>query len=187
MPSAVTAIVGLFFPCRPFAVIGRVRTIIVDTINSQFGRLNPHIVQESLKAVTPSLADHNSSAAIVGVGGCVWIVTSLNHLHPTCVSGRMGKSVFGKSVAYSGKRQFKIQTSTRLRCSSCQRIGADSFFFPAIAAAQPSGRLGVSRGKDGPSSKLLSVNEPNCFRHFGSQTNKSVGLMAKAMGVPLMG
>lgn len=63
--SVVALVVGLFQSCRPVAVFGRIRAVIVAAFDGvMWRRYRPHVCIERLKAMIPSVADSDASASV---------------------------------------------------------------------------------------------------------------------------
>lgn len=79
--SPWTLICHLLFHSGPSAIIGRVWSVVVDSINGQAGRARPHI-QNKGGVVIPPRTDRDSPTAIVFVSLVSGIVASIPHRGP---------------------------------------------------------------------------------------------------------
>lgn len=69
LPPLRPSIEALLALCGPSAIIGRVRTVVVDAINRVcVGWFIAHVCKEGHERVTPPIADINATAAIVSEG-----------------------------------------------------------------------------------------------------------------------
>lgn len=79
---------------RPLAICGFVVSVVIQAFNRMLCRWAwPHIVIKHLKRISPSLADFNSSAAIVMVSAVVFILAATNHVTPDTVFRTFGEAV----------------------------------------------------------------------------------------------
>jgi hypothetical protein len=185
MPSAMTTVVSLLFSGRPFAVLGRVRAVIINAFKGCPSKGNwPHVRTEVFEAMTPSSTDRNTSAPIVFPSGAVGVIASSLQSCPSVVKRGGRPTVFGKSL----HAKLKIETAARLSRLSCERISSDNALCSAVAAAKPScfAASRSSKGENCPSPELFSVNRPNWSRHARLINHKCGGFMTMAMGVPLV-
>lgn len=84
-------IVGLLFCGCPTAILGRIRTIVVDSVNRQ-SRLWPwsHISIESCKVGAPSLAHDNTAFSIVVIRSMIGVVAARFHADPYLILRELG-------------------------------------------------------------------------------------------------
>ena len=120
----------LFFSGCPAKIIGCVWAVIVSAIQRQSWWRITDVCIKGFK-VHPSLANLNSSSAVVNVGGIVGVGTTRFHCAPDAVDGgspfTVSKSGFG----------FMPETTARLRISSSQIGGRDSGCLAALTEASP--------------------------------------------------
>lgn len=80
-----TVMSRLFSPCCPHTVVGTVITVIIQAINSMLrGWPRPHICEKVRKTISakPSLADADTTPAIVLIRNVIRIATTLSHSAP---------------------------------------------------------------------------------------------------------
>ncbi len=80
--SSVSPIKRLLSPARPFAILRRIRAVVIDAFEGESFRTISHILSKCWKAFKPSFADHYSATAIIRIGCISWIQASLLHLKP---------------------------------------------------------------------------------------------------------
>jgi len=78
-------IVILFFHCRPATVVWRIRPPWINTIQALFRWCRPHICDEILKRVTPTIANGYSTTSIIFVRSSCWAMTTLFHRNPNTI------------------------------------------------------------------------------------------------------
>ncbi len=121
----VASISRLLDICRPYRILGRIRSIIVETLQGVIGaRSIPHVGPEVLKDL-PSVTDSNTSTSISRKGMVIDVATSFPHADPDGI-GRCLLTGFGLSVTGGASLSGLItQTAARLRFVSQQVIFAD--------------------------------------------------------------
>jgi hypothetical protein len=158
--------------CRlrgPSAVVRRVRSIIVDAIESVTVRACTHIGDERLKTVAPAITHRNTSPPVaVVVRTRSGVATSLR-VDPRGIGGR-GSSVYRLPVsrvrcAYT----LSPPASATPRYAALEIRGTDLSDVPAVASAEPLRSASVCREivcsiDDRPSSKPLT-GQINKRRH----------------------
>jgi len=83
--NRITPVHHLLFSGRPSTIARLVITIIVDAFNGISSRRFSHILQESNKAIFPTITNGNSSTAVISVSGIFGVKTSLFHGNPCAV------------------------------------------------------------------------------------------------------
>ncbi len=77
------SILSLLFACSPSAILGTVRSIIVDALNSVLPRWGQSHISNEVFVVSPSLAYGNSSSTVISVKLLFWVGASLHHIVPS--------------------------------------------------------------------------------------------------------
>src|ERR1035438_1393743 len=96
---------------RPFAVFGRIGTIIVDSFQCKHWiRSLSHIREKCTEVITPAVAYRNSTSTVVFVGRGVLVVTTLAQMIPAGILGRQPHSVSSATRC----KLFLLQPSARL-------------------------------------------------------------------------
>lgn len=79
----ISLIIALLLPCSPAAVLGGIRTIIVDPLKRMRGGWSrPHIGIEIFETSLPPLANLDPASPIVMVRFALWIIAALPHGAP---------------------------------------------------------------------------------------------------------
>ena len=107
----IPAIVAeLFSAKRPAAIIRRIISIVVNTIQRVFRRWRiPHVSHERGKGSPPFSAHLNPSASIVMVAGVVRVFAALHHASPAMVKRVIAKRVCGFQGFPKGRAVFFAQ------------------------------------------------------------------------------
>lgn len=107
----VPTLIGLLlFPCSPFAIIGRIWSVIVDAFQGVFGASFtpsrwsfPHIRKE-VRETMPSLAYGYPTATIVSKFWSTWIEAALHHVRPQHIF-RKRRNFFSMALSHEIDRQ----------------------------------------------------------------------------------
>ncbi len=102
-------ITGLFFSCRPSAILRGIVTIVVDALDAVLGRRITHVGIEVFKRL-PTLADLNATRTVVMVRGAARILTSVFHTSPCSPNPRSTESMAETHL----RRSFTPKTPTAL-------------------------------------------------------------------------
>lgn len=157
-PAIIAFVNRLFSQCRPSAVVGRVRAVVVDTVNAMpWRRLGSHISQERLVALSPAFADGYAAAAIPAI---VRIAAPRDNAAPASVFGCV-RSVVASSASMlplGVACTFFLQTPATLGVASAKIISKHCLRLPAIASTQPRTTRwrGVMQGLHHKSAKSLT-------------------------------
>jgi len=132
----------LFFWCSPFAVIGAVWAVVVNSIYRVFfGWPAPHINKELLERISPLLANINSTPAVIFVPIIFFVMTSLLHGNPYSV---FVCPDFGTGFPVRCDSLF-LQTPTTSVLARCQVASSGKTYFSAITRAKPYNLYSVIR------------------------------------------
>jgi hypothetical protein len=172
--DVVTPVPVLLGSRGPATVLGRVRSIVVDSVDSVLRR-GPlaHIREESLKRVHPSPADRDAAAAVVDPGGNIAVRAAAFDVIPGPMLDRSGLAVCRHGIADSSA----LAAPTRLLRipEEPEFCGAPNHFIPANAHA-PTGTLLLRANadpvfNDGQVTKLHPYHEMHVSAfHDGTQT-----------------
>lgn len=128
----------LFGIGRPSAIIRGVRSIVVDTVKTMFGRgAWAHVGEEILKAVFPAITDGNAASSPIGVIFSGGIETPFFHALPCVVFGCVSSSMFSGGFVRGLYCIFLAPTTTTNRVAALQIRNIDDNFFAAVANATP--------------------------------------------------
>lgn len=134
--SIRSAVVGLCMWRRPSTIPWRIWAIVIYTIQRMLRRALPHVFQKLFKAVSPSLADDDSSPTIVGISFVRMIVTARPDSEPRFIlTGTL--STTRVPMTYS---RHATKAATTTRCSlaaSNQGTAPNDTVLSAIAYAVP--------------------------------------------------
>lgn len=126
----------------PTAVLGRVRSVVVDALNrEQRVWAPPHISQEILEAVAPAITDNDSAPSVVGEVVIQRIMTTGLHRLPDHVlrhRARAFRSVdTGPMRGHNLAGPFAREAATGVGITAAKIPARDGGHCPAIASAQP--------------------------------------------------
>ena len=122
---------ALFFSCCPSAIIRRIISIVVNTINAVEMRWSlTHIFVKVFKRVYPSGANLDSSATIAGIVFTFGVITSRFHPFPCVINLCLGHSV----GAHGNNLQAKVASIWRGVAS--WMLEAQRFGLHALATQQ---------------------------------------------------
>lgn len=127
----VPLVVGLRQSGRPVAIVGRVWAVVVSALDRVSRRADTHIRKEGGEALSPPIAHHDASCAVVTVLTIRRVVAALLRIHPYRELGRMMHSVGAMVGAAS------TDASAAVRQSSREHVGANRHGAAAVASAQP--------------------------------------------------
>lgn len=126
-------------------------------------RFVPHVSQEIFKRAAPAVADGDTSAAVPGVLGGVWVITPLSHAHP--------RAKFRALPCLAGVPMFQTvcaaQTTTALR-TTVQQVAAFNRMLCTAGTQAAVGSAAGSRGRNKLKNCQLSVRLPNEIRKVGA-------------------
>lgn len=131
---------ALLAPRRPSAVLGRVRSVVVDAVEGVLrGGLRSHVGKEGVEATTPAVAYRDPSAAVGGVATMRRLLASSDH---AVVGSREGMSVEQEAPrepasAVTLRERFPLDAAARLGVSAHEVGCAHDRATPAIALARP--------------------------------------------------
>jgi hypothetical protein len=151
----------------PSAISRLVIPVNVDAVNRVLvGRPWPHVVTESLKAFFPSIANGNSSRAVILEAFDFIVAAPINHRLPDTINLSLRLAMLRVSVRCS----FNLKTATRVTFASFKAFSRRCVYVPTIANALPvmNGAatilLSVGMFGYGPTAKALTCNV-NKFAH----------------------
>lgn len=134
--ESITSLVKLLIcPWYPAAVFRGVRTIIVNSLDGMAIGPDPHVSKKIVKAIFPSVADLNSSTAVVFVFFSMLGIAATSHFNPASMGWGVGQSM-PLVTATECAGVFKSGASARFRAPSDYVPVKSDFFGPAFAAAK---------------------------------------------------
>lgn len=83
--AGISFVARLILPVGPSAIRWLVVSVYVDSVQRHSRRSRSHVVAECLEGIKPSLANHNSSSAIVGVCGRSLARAANDHHCPSAI------------------------------------------------------------------------------------------------------
>ncbi len=156
----VALVVVLRVARYPSAILRRVVTVIVDTINLMiFRRTFAHVCEEACKsalraiAAKPSVTDANAAPAVVLISASMRTVTTSFHVRPDPLRRRIRKSVNADARVASSDTRCGITGATSFGLSVSQVISGRATFSAAITASQIADSFFF---ENGPPAKLLA-------------------------------
>jgi hypothetical protein len=139
----ISGVSSLLFTRGPSAIIGRIVTIIINSINRIFaGQSFPHIGIKVFKGVSPAITNSNTSSTITRIIRIIRIGTTIDKSSPYSIFGAFPHSMFCIEVPGI----FFLPTSTTCRCTPKQTRLHDISFCTAETATIP---LGMTRSGSG--------------------------------------
>lgn len=146
-PHDSAAVSGLLATCGPAAVLGAVRTIIVDPFDAVVRRwASAHVGAEVLERL-PALADDDPALTVVPIRPVVRVGAALKHAQPDLELGTFALTVRGKPRA----RSLTMEAAARFGLSALQTGAGESLDGSAVAPTDPartSARSGAIRSRD---------------------------------------
>lgn len=128
-----SAIRRLFFPCRPSAIVRRIRTVVVYAVNRMAHRRSlAHVLSERLK-IQPLLANTDASSAVAWKHSRVRIKASTFHCSPHVIHGGLRTAV----SAPSRGRDFFSEAPATVAFSASQLRSRNMSNLAAFASANP--------------------------------------------------
>lgn len=125
----------LFMVSRPAAILGRVRTVIVDAIKRMgCGWARTHIGEEIWERIAPAFANRDSSPPIPLVAGGAWIQAALLHRKPRMVFGALRSCGVRCSML---RHSFQLEASTTTVMPRSQIAPSHVNDIAAFTAANP--------------------------------------------------
>lgn len=113
-PMSASLIAGLLSLCAPAAIA---RTIVTVAINAIKGVARawptPHVVEERLERLSPSVAHNNPATAVVPEVRPGLAITTIPHLAPRIIFGRAVHAVFRLSLALTATARRSVSTRKR--------------------------------------------------------------------------
>lgn len=157
----------LFTARRPFAIIRRVRAVVVDAIDRMFGTgAWTHVLSKVGEGMQPTIADSNASAAIVGVMWRARIQAAVFHRAPTAVFQRIRAAVprdafFGEAsttaratLAHIAQRAYDLTAAIAAKQPAAMILRA----FPFGKAQRDQSSIAFARYVQGSNTKLGAHN-----------------------------
>jgi hypothetical protein len=138
-PPLPTALVRVLLgACRPLAVLGRVRTIVVHAFKLQTGRAWTHVRDKGGKAVQPFIAHVDPAGSVVLVARVVRILTAGLGGGPSSVFASTKSLLPRVPMNLSLAGRFNVEAATTFRPAVHKTGGVHRPLCTAFAAANPS-------------------------------------------------
>ncbi len=175
----------LLFACSPYAIILGVWTTVVYSLNTVLRRWSrAHVLVESSKISPPSIANHDSTTAVVFVANTGAIVAPRVHPFPDAVLRQGGLSVCSVPLA----SRLVMQATAALAATSFQGSGTNRCNLPAITSAFPESAIilrfpSVLQDFQPSKSAPCQVLKVRCSRHrmlFSHDRTPFTGLVRPA-------
>jgi hypothetical protein len=129
-----TPIFVLFRVGRPFAIVGRIASLVIDAFKCKAGWLLAHVREKVFKAVQPAIAHCDAAGGVVKeILLAVRVVAARFHVRPRakCGTPATGCVAMGNALL---TRQFIPEASTR-SCVAIPQIGGSNCYFGATDTA----------------------------------------------------
>ena len=130
----MTAVVRLLFDSRPAAVVGGIRTVVVDTVELMLRSWFASNVSEKVFVDFPSRANFDAASSPIFISSYIWIVAARVHSHPCAMFWRTVISVLQSSFYIA--TGFIIETAAGLAVSFFKVVANNNALVPAIATAK---------------------------------------------------
>lgn len=171
MPTSRPPVVSLLGGCRPAAVSGRIRPVIVVSLYRHARRRLAHVGEEIFKD-EPPVADRNAAPAVVSEARVFRIATPLQHGRPTGIGARLCAS---RRVPVLGvpRDQF-LAVRAPATCRSAAKVAGKRFdSVSAVAAAKPLRRSDISNGDKSPEALTGNISKRGHI-HFNGILRKAL-------------
>jgi len=129
-----TTIFVLFTSGRPYAIGGRIFSIIVSTFKHMFGCWSASHVCDEITIVRPSFAYRDAATAVIFICLIVWIVASIAHVSP---NRPFRCSFCFAMLQQSFAMKFNSETSARESVATGQMFSLNDFFISTVTVTQP--------------------------------------------------
>lgn len=138
--SVTSRIVHLLSPRRPPAVVWSVGTTVVDAVQRISGRPRPHIGEECLERVTPSLTDDDATATIIRIDSALGIRAAVIHRAPDhrfCGSGSSVSAVQISDLLVSDATTANLSARSKIASRHDRRLATTALAdpFPRVASS----------------------------------------------------
>lgn len=136
----------LLLPTSPTAILRRVALAVIYAIKCFALRGMPHIGKKVLKAamrIFPSVADSNSSAAVILVADVISLKAAPTHIYPDSVRLGLGKAVSSRTLA----GHFTNQATAGFNFAGCEGVAARDSFIAANTDTVPTSWLMLGTGR----------------------------------------
>ncbi len=141
--NAIGSLIALLLRvCCPPAIAWLVVSVVVDAVNLQSFRTLPHVFQECLEIVFPSVAHFHAPASI---GRITFVETPGVHITPGDISSGKFASRRMTVLEISSDYCLDVQTSTRLGVARIQGGVEDCDDIPAVALTKASATESAAR------------------------------------------
>ena len=131
----------LFAACRPSAITGRIRAIIVDAIERCAHWSRTHVAEKYFEVLSPFIADRDPTSAPTLESSGVRVGASLNHASPRMIFTALW--LMGVATVPVGhcwrcvSQHFTMNTATGTSATASQRRAAHGFYPSALTSNHP--------------------------------------------------
>lgn len=160
LAASWAAVVGLFSPCGPAAIGGRVIAIVVDAVKRMTSRrLRTNIGQEGWERRAPVFAHTNTAPTVIRPVFGVGIFAAVDDVTPRDVFAAVRKSM--RSVARNDGLSLQTTATAMVACSQVSATGHDVRAALATALPHRCGASGASAMHNKKTTKAPSgqINE----------------------------
>lgn len=148
-----SSVLGLLFPGRPLAILRRIWTVVVNSLDGQAGRLFSHVGKEVLK-LAPALAHDDSPLTVKPVVWVLSICAAREHVRPRLIGPRV---LMANRVSVSRKEVLErlFPNTPATRTSATKKVIA-----PDLALLTT-----ITAGQDDRSRRSIATTDTEVFHH----------------------
>ena len=133
----VSLVASLFEWQRPFAILWRIGTFVIDALNRIFLRgAWSHVGQKCVEG-SPTFTNSDTALTVIPIRNLVRVGTAGFHAAPDSILWRQLTSFRGSMFVASGGGHLARQTAATSAGPAAQIHSVDSLLFPAFALAEP--------------------------------------------------
>lgn len=152
----VAAISSLLRSRRPSAIIGRVRTIVIDAVKRVLQRwARSHVIVEVEKIVLPALAHRDSSTSVKREGLRSRVFASISSFSPNVVFSLVRQASLRRGL-------IDTMTAATFRATVSERPSSTDYTRAAIAATNPFPVRGSANHHETPESLSCHIDKLHC-------------------------
>lgn len=182
----VALVAALLLHCRPAAVARLIVAVGIGVaVNGVASGACPHVSQEGLERVSPSVAYNNSAATIAHKERRIFVVTPLFHGMPDMVGTRLLADARMTMTSISGDSGFSRVTTTRKSMPITQRASIYGPFSGSGTRTSASPErfalmIQVRKVHNGPSAKHTTSQVDHLARHCYRSCNERIAGLQSA-------
>jgi hypothetical protein len=152
-----TPIVGLFKPCSPTTIVGRVRTVIVLAIECVSARRTRSHISKEQNKIFPSFAHCNAACSVVFEAFIIWVAAATQHACPDVIFRQAMRLAMCTELL---SRCFGSKASTRSSAAVTQITTRRRCFATAVTKTIPRLFVGIIDKRNQASETLIrNINE----------------------------